>query len=166
MGTRYTPYDIPGELVDRLHAIGVNNIRNGACVGHSRLFFAPHAERPTNRVVRERKALALCAVCTVKAACEAWADRNRETEGIWAGKIRGRGGNTSDELKPRRQTKAQKSRSSCGTQRGAQLHRKEGTPMCAACETAWENMLAGKAASERRKRMQANAELARIREAS
>ena len=87
-----------------------DELRNGACVGHSRLFFAPHAERPTNRVVRERKALALCATCTVTAACEAWADRNRETEGIWAGKIRGRGGDTADELKPRRQTKAQKFR--------------------------------------------------------
>lgn len=74
-----------------------DELRNGACVGHSRLFFAPHAERPTNRVVRERKALALCAVCTVKAACEAWADRNRETEGIWAGKVRARGGDTPDE---------------------------------------------------------------------
>ena len=145
-----------------------DELRNGACVGHSRLFFAPHAERPPARIAREHKALALCAVCTVKAACEAWADRNRETEGIWAGKVRSRGpaSDAPVELEPRRVTKAQKSRPSCGTQRGAQLHRKEGTPMCAACETAWENALYRKAASSRRRRIEMNAELARIREAS
>lgn len=29
-----------------------DELRNGACVGHHRLFFAPYAERPTNRIVR------------------------------------------------------------------------------------------------------------------
>lgn len=143
-----------------------DELRNGACVGHSRLFFAPHAERPPARIAREHKALALCAVCTVKAACEAWADRNRETEGIWAGKIRSRSGDTTDELKPRRHTKAQKARPKCGTERGARQHRLDGTPLCAACETAWENALYRKAASSRRRRIEMNAELARIREAS
>lgn len=145
-----------------------DELRNGACVGHHRLFFAPYAERPTNRIVRERKALALCAQCTVKAACKAWADRNKETTGIWAGEIR-TGSTASDtpaEIKRRRATKEQKATARCGTERGYAQHRRDGTPLCDACRRSRENALANKAAAARRRRIQANAELASIRQAS
>lgn len=145
-----------------------DELRNGACVGHHRLFFAPYAERPTNRIVRERKALALCAQCTVKAACKAWADRNKETTGIWAGEIR-TGSTVSDtpaEIKPRRRSKEQKAPARCGTERGYAQHRRDGTQPCDACQASWDRSLNLKAAQKRRLRAEANAELAAIRQAS
>ena len=73
------------------------------------------------------------------------------------GKIRTRGGASTDELKPRRQTKAQKA-PEVRRRTNARQHRLDGTPMCAACETAWENALYRKAASRPRKRIETRAQ--------
>jgi WhiB family redox-sensing transcriptional regulator len=57
---------------------------NAACRGQNELFFAPAGERPETRLVREAKARAVCATCTVLTPCREWARENREY-GFWGG---------------------------------------------------------------------------------
>ena len=57
---------------------------NAACCGQNELFFAPAGERPETRMVRETKARAVCATCTVLTPCREWARENREY-GFWGG---------------------------------------------------------------------------------
>ena len=57
---------------------------NAACRGQNELFFAPAGERPETRMVREAKARAVCATCTVLTPCREWARENREY-GFWGG---------------------------------------------------------------------------------
>jgi WhiB family redox-sensing transcriptional regulator len=55
-----------------------------ACAGKTSLFYAPPAERPEARAVRELKASLLCRTCPVIAPCRAWAREYREY-GYWGG---------------------------------------------------------------------------------
>lgn len=55
-----------------------------ACKTHTRLFFAPKAERPQARARREAKAQRLCDECPVVSPCREFARTNREY-GFWAG---------------------------------------------------------------------------------
>ena len=57
---------------------------DAACIGQTRLFFAPPGERPEARVVRESKARAICTVCPVVHDCANWARDHREY-GFWGG---------------------------------------------------------------------------------
>lgn len=57
---------------------------HAACQGRTELFFAPAGERPEARVLREAKARAVCAQCTVLAECRDWARDHREY-GFWGG---------------------------------------------------------------------------------
>lgn len=50
-----------------------------------RLFFAPTSELPSERLVRERTAKAVCAGCPVRTECLEHALRRREQYGIWGG---------------------------------------------------------------------------------
>lgn len=54
------------------------------CHGKLKLFFGPHGERYDQRVVRETKALALCAACPVRSECQRWAREHRML-GSWGG---------------------------------------------------------------------------------
>jgi WhiB family redox-sensing transcriptional regulator len=54
------------------------------CAGKTDLFYAPPAERPEARAVRELKASLLCRACPVIAPCRAWA-RERREYGYWGG---------------------------------------------------------------------------------
>ena len=58
-----------------------------ACRGEdSGLFFAPnYFERKDERNVRESRAKAICATCTVRRECLDYALRIREPHGIWGG---------------------------------------------------------------------------------
>jgi WhiB family redox-sensing transcriptional regulator len=55
-----------------------------ACAGKTHLFYAPPAERPEARAVRELKASMLCRECAVVAPCREWAREYREY-GFWGG---------------------------------------------------------------------------------
>ncbi len=58
-----------------------------SCRGEdSSLFFAPnHHESKEERLVRERQAKAICAICPVRMECLEYAIRTREPYGIWGG---------------------------------------------------------------------------------
>lgn len=58
-----------------------------ACRGpQSWVFFPPsHFERKDERNVRETRAKAICATCTVRRECLDYALRIREPHGIWGG---------------------------------------------------------------------------------
>jgi WhiB family redox-sensing transcriptional regulator len=58
--------------------------RFAACAGKTSLFYAPPAERPEARAVRELKASLLCRSCPVIVPCRAWAREFREY-GYWGG---------------------------------------------------------------------------------
>jgi WhiB family redox-sensing transcriptional regulator len=58
--------------------------RYAMCAGKTHLFYAPPAERPEARAVRELKASMLCRECPVIAPCRAWARDYREY-GFWGG---------------------------------------------------------------------------------
>ncbi len=61
-------------------------IDEAVCAGQTDLFFAPAGERAGRRAIREAAALAVCAVCPVRAQCaDAGAD---EVDGIWGGEIK------------------------------------------------------------------------------
>ncbi|MGQ0616064.1 MAG: WhiB family transcriptional regulator [Acidimicrobiia bacterium] len=59
-------------------------VAEAACAGHTRLFFAPLAERPQARARRETKARRICDGCPVLAECRVHARRNGEY-GFWGG---------------------------------------------------------------------------------
>jgi len=58
-----------------------------ACRGQdAALFFTPgNLESKEERLVRERRAKAICAVCPVRVECLEYAVRIREPHGIWGG---------------------------------------------------------------------------------
>ncbi len=56
----------------------------GACLGQTHLFFAPHAERPQARLRREAAARKVCLGCRVLRDCREYARRNYEY-GFWGG---------------------------------------------------------------------------------
>ncbi|HEX4538853.1 MAG TPA: WhiB family transcriptional regulator [Acidimicrobiales bacterium] len=58
-----------------------------ACRGpQASVFFPPsHFERKDERNVREARAKAICATCTVRRECLDYAIRIREPHGIWGG---------------------------------------------------------------------------------
>ena len=58
-----------------------------ACRGpQSAAFFPPsYTERKEDRLAREASAKAICALCSVRAACLDYAIRIREPHGIWGG---------------------------------------------------------------------------------
>lgn len=64
-------------------------IVKAACKGKTHLFFAPAGERAAAREARVAEALALCAVCPVRAECATMAETSNEGEaeeyGIWGG---------------------------------------------------------------------------------
>jgi WhiB family redox-sensing transcriptional regulator len=49
------------------------------------LFSGPDGERPAERVIRERKAKAICAPCPLRAECLEYALRHPTRYGIWGG---------------------------------------------------------------------------------
>ena len=50
------------------------------------LFFSPtHLESKDERMIREGRAKAICAACTVQRACLEFAIATRESHGIWGG---------------------------------------------------------------------------------
>ncbi|MPY92569.1 MAG: WhiB family transcriptional regulator [Acidimicrobiia bacterium] len=57
---------------------------HGDCRSKTRVFFAPHAERPQARARREAKARQICQSCPVLAECRTYARVNREY-GFWGG---------------------------------------------------------------------------------
>lgn len=59
-------------------------IEEGACLGQTRLFFAPHAERPQARLRREAAARKVCLGCPVLVTCRSYARQNYEY-GFWGG---------------------------------------------------------------------------------
>ncbi len=59
-------------------------MEQGACAGLTRIFFAPHAERPQARVRREAAARRICASCPVLVRCREYARDNYEY-GFWGG---------------------------------------------------------------------------------
>jgi len=59
-------------------------MEDAACRGRTKLFFAPHRERPVAREIRERAAHAVCAGCPVKDECREFGQANNEY-GIWGG---------------------------------------------------------------------------------
>jgi WhiB family redox-sensing transcriptional regulator len=58
--------------------------QQAACQGQTALFFAPHAERPEARELREARARALCVACPVREQCRARA-RQQHEYGFWGG---------------------------------------------------------------------------------
>jgi WhiB family redox-sensing transcriptional regulator len=64
------------------------NWAQAACRGQTTLFFAPHAERPEARELREEQARALCLACPVLGQCRALARQQREY-GFWGGETEG-----------------------------------------------------------------------------
>ena len=54
------------------------------CIGSTRLFFPPKAERPQARMRREAKAIRLCSECEVRKPCQQFARENHEYC-FWAG---------------------------------------------------------------------------------
>ena len=58
-----------------------------ACRGpHTALFFPPsHFERKDDKEIRESRAKAICAICSVRRECLDYALRIREPHGIWGG---------------------------------------------------------------------------------
>ena len=63
---------------------GENWLAMGACHGLTRIFFAPHAERPQARVRREALARSICHECPAIAPCRDHARTNGEY-GFWGG---------------------------------------------------------------------------------
>lgn len=49
------------------------------------LFFSPDGERPADRDIRERRAKAICALCSLHAKCLEYALRHPVRYGIWGG---------------------------------------------------------------------------------
>jgi WhiB family redox-sensing transcriptional regulator len=82
-----------GDDMIRLPASVVENYewqKDGACVGLNEsleedVFFHPWNDTPKNRMNRERKAKAICAVCPVKAVCLEWSLKVQEPYGVWGG---------------------------------------------------------------------------------
>jgi WhiB family redox-sensing transcriptional regulator len=60
---------------------------DAACRGHDRtIFYAPSTpERREDRDVREARAKAICAQCTVREDCLEYALAQRDQHGIWGG---------------------------------------------------------------------------------
>ena len=58
-----------------------------ACRGEdTALFFPPsHFELKDEKLTRERRAKAICAVCPVRPECLEYAVRTKESHGIWGG---------------------------------------------------------------------------------
>jgi WhiB family redox-sensing transcriptional regulator len=58
-----------------------------ACRGEdARLFFPPnHSEPKEERLHREHRAKAICAICPVRVECLEYAVRTREPHGVWGG---------------------------------------------------------------------------------
>lgn len=58
-----------------------------ACRGEDTVLFFPpnHVEPKEERLARERRAKAICAVCPVRMECLEYALRIREPHGIWGG---------------------------------------------------------------------------------
>jgi WhiB family transcriptional regulator, redox-sensing transcriptional regulator len=58
-----------------------------SCRGpHAAVFFPPsHAERKDEKLMREERAKAICATCSVRAECLDYAIRIHEPHGIWGG---------------------------------------------------------------------------------
>ncbi|MFN8034481.1 MAG: WhiB family transcriptional regulator [Acidimicrobiia bacterium] len=71
-------------IPNHLFAGPISWIDDAACKGQNDLFFAPPGERPEARVVRERKARAICQGCVAVASCRSWAREQREY-GFWGG---------------------------------------------------------------------------------
>lgn len=87
-----------------------------ACRGRA-VFFDP---------ARETQAKALCATCTVRAECLAFALGNDERDGVW-------GGLTENE---RRRERDNRRRAQCGTASGYRRHRHDGEEACPECKAA------------------------------
>ncbi|MEL7206953.1 MAG: WhiB family transcriptional regulator [Actinomycetota bacterium] len=58
--------------------------REARCKGQTDLFFAPDGEAPSERIPREREAIAICKTCPVVDTCRETARENREI-GVWGG---------------------------------------------------------------------------------
>lgn len=71
-------------LPSRMFAGPLTWVDSSECRGQNDLFFAPPGERPEARVVRERKASAVCQSCAVMEPCRQWAREQREY-GYWGG---------------------------------------------------------------------------------
>ena len=54
------------------------------CKGHSKLFFADTTDKPVDKRLKEKKAAAICAKCSVIDECREYARRNGE-HGYWGG---------------------------------------------------------------------------------
>jgi WhiB family transcriptional regulator, redox-sensing transcriptional regulator len=76
------PVEVPVEPVPQAVADPRTWTRLAACAGKTHLFYAPPAERPEARAVRELKASLLCRTCPVVAPCREWAREYREY-GFW-----------------------------------------------------------------------------------
>ena len=79
-GTNMAAIELP---VDRI-ATEDDWMRDGACRGLTHLFFPPAAERPQARERREAGAREVCAGCTVRLDCMAFA-RDHHEYGFWGG---------------------------------------------------------------------------------
>lgn len=55
------------------------------CDEPSELFYGPEGEKLPHRLAREKRALAICERCPVRAECRSHALRRPETYGVWGG---------------------------------------------------------------------------------
>ena len=123
--------------------------RHAACTGADQRIFFPAAVRNSTA-----KAKAICATCTVRAECLEFAQRTRQTHGVW-------GGLDVTERRalraPRRtvvrvdgQRPGPKPWRPCGTTAAYQRHLRHGEEPCQPCRDA--NTAAVTAANNRRRR--------------
>ena len=79
-GRRYCPVDVSAQRVEEWQD-------KAACRGpQAAVFFPPsHFERKDEKEVRETRAKAICATCSVRKPCLDFAIRIREPHGIWGG---------------------------------------------------------------------------------
>lgn len=102
------------------------------CRSRPNLFVAPEGEHPSSGASRKRVAQAklLCADCPVLLACRDEARATRAT-GVWGGETDTQRRATG--ARPKRTTPVRRAIAACGTEAGAQRHRRAGEPVCDSC---------------------------------
>ena len=125
-----------------LTAPGTEWMNQSACGPADTHLFYPDKALPQSEIVKTlRTAKAICTGCPVRTECREYADRTRESWGVWGGEAR-----NSRAVRARRP--APERVAPCGTPAAYRAHRKRGEHPCAACIDAENTYRRGRYAEQ------------------